>query len=235
VSDRGHRRLQLLELSREPSRPFGAGGRVRAVAAWDFPKLVPYPGGNAVPGALSLDAAGRLYVVDTVNAAVVVFDERMDVLRVLRPPAGAVLPRWEAVAASSDGSRIYVADAHACRILAFDSEGKLLLAWGSQGEAPEAFLRPAGLAVDVQGFLHVSDALLHEIKTFGPDGAFVRRAGGSGTAPGRLRSPGAMAFWPPSHLFVDDDGNHLGQVFTLDGKTSGFFLKAGYPAPGTIK
>lgn len=220
VCDRGNRRIQVLEIERDPARAYGASDRVRVVGALALPC-----------DALALDGRGRLYAVDTARAEVHVLEAGRTLLRTLKPPPepGAPAPRWTAVAAAADGERIYVADANACRILAFDGQGRFLRAWGRQGDEPDGFGRPSGLAVDVRGFVHVADADRHVLKTFDAEGVFQGVIGTPGTGPGRLRSPGALAFRPPSHLMADDAGNHLGQVFTLEGKTSGFWLKAGFP------
>jgi len=224
VSDAGHRRIQLLALSRVPGRPFEAGPDARALGAWDF---------GAVPGALALDARGRLYALDPANAEVVVFDTKdMTRARVLRAPALRGPARWEGVAAAPDGKRVYVADGLGCRVLVFNEEGALAAEWGRRGTEPDAFLRPGGVAADAAGRVHVVDVLLCEGKTYDAEGRFAGRWSGPGLRPTQLRAPRSIAFGLPDHLFVDDAGNHLGQVFRTDGRNAGFFLKAGYPLPG---
>jgi tripartite motif-containing protein 71 len=233
VSDRGNRRLQRLAIARVPGRPFEAGPGVRAEAAWAFAALVPgLPADLAAPGSLSLDARGRLLVVDEANAAVAVLDgEDLSLARLLRAPAADGPSRWVSAAASPDGARIYVADALACRILVFDAAGTLAASWGRRGAEPDAFQRPASVAVDASGAVHVLDGLLSEVKTFGADGTFVRRWSAPGQRPLQLHRPASVAFGAPDHLLVDDAGNHMGQIFRLDGRSAGFFIKAGYPAP----
>ncbi|HEX7901958.1 MAG TPA: NHL repeat-containing protein [Planctomycetota bacterium] len=224
VSDAGHRRIQLLALARVPGRPFEAGSDARAVAAWDF---------GGVPGALALDARGRLYALDPAKAEVVVFDTKdMTRLRVLRAPALKGPSRWDGLGAAPDGKRVYVADGLGCRVLVFDESGAPVAEWGRRGAEPEAFLRPGSVAADAAGQVHVLDVLLCEGKTFDADGRFLRRWSGPGPRPTQLRAPAWIAFGPPDHLVVDDAGNHLGQVFRTDGRSAGFFIKAGFPLLG---
>lgn len=233
VSDRGNRRIQRLSLVRVPGRPFEAGPGVRAEAAWTFAGLAPgLPPELATPGALALDARGRLLVVDEANAAVAVLEgDDLSLVRLLRAPAADGPSRWVSAAAAPDGARVYVADALACRIHVFDASGALATSWGRRGSEPDAFQRPVSVAVDAAGAVHVLDGVLGEGKTFAADGTFVRRWAGPGQRPTLLHRPASIAFGPPDHLVVDDAGNHLGQVFKLDGRNAGFFLKAGYPAP----
>jgi len=78
----------------------------------------------------------------------------------------------------------------------------------------------------------VLDALLREGKTFDLEGRLLRRWSGPGYGPSKLAAPVSVAFGAPERLLVDDPGQHLGQVFRTDGRSAGFFVKAGYPAPG---
>lgn len=211
VSDRGHRRVQAIDL---------VGERPRAREAVDLPALTGRE--HATPGALALDGSGRLYALDTAAGELLVFGEGLKLQRSIKLPDDG---RWEAVAASADGASLHLADARGGRIAIFSADGRLQRAWGG----PDVFPRISGVAVDASGAVHVSDAVAHEIRTFGPDGAPLRVVAGSGTEPGRVRSPGHLSPLPSGRLVVDDAGNHLGQLFTADGKSWGFFVKAGFP------
>lgn len=210
VADAGNRRIQLLAL--------GQGASVRAVAAWDF--------SAGVPGPLALDG-GRLLALDASGSVLEIFDTKdLSRVRTIRLPEGA---RGEGLA--GDGQRVYVADGLGARILVFDDAGKLAASWGHRGSEPGDFLRPAGVAVDAAGQIHVVDVLLNEAKTFDASGRFLRRWGGTG-APVPLHAPASIRFGRPDHLLIDDAGQHMGQVFKLDGRSAGFFLKTGIPFVG---
>jgi sugar lactone lactonase YvrE len=110
------------------------------------------------PTNLSVDRSGRLYVTDTLNFRVQIFD-----------PSGAVvtsigtqgdgpghLNRAKGVGVDSEG-HVYVADTSFNNFQIFDADGSILLFVGSTGDGPGEFLLPAGLFVDDEDRIYVAD------------------------------------------------------------------------------
>ncbi len=220
VSDRGNRRVQVIELPADPSRG------VRVLAAFEPGRLAPAGPGfqreRSVPGGVALDAQGNIYVVDSGNAAVLVFDAGMKFVRTLHR-ADEAPALWEAVGVSPDGKTVAVTDALAARVFAFEAGGRLLRTLG------EGLRRPSGVAVDAKGNVYVADALLGEVLRYDSSGAPAARWGGRGIQPGKFCAPGAIALLGADQLLVDDAGNHRGQGLTLEGKSAFFFSKEGAP------
>ena len=110
------------------------------------------------PTNLSVDRSGRLYVTDTLNFRVQVFD-----------PSGALvtsigtqgdgpghLNRAKGVGVDSEG-HVYIADTSFNNFQIFDPDGAILLFVGSTGDGPGEFLLPAGLFVDDEDRIYVAD------------------------------------------------------------------------------
>jgi DNA-binding beta-propeller fold protein YncE len=118
------------------------------------------------PTSLDTDAHGDLFYVD-INSATVT---RLS-------PDGSMVAQWGGADYSDDPSktpegkfysncvndlavvkdRVYVVDGCAHRIQVFDTEGKYLFRWGSEGEDPGQFRYPGGIAADLEGSLLVID------------------------------------------------------------------------------
>jgi len=116
------------------------------------------PGTLSGPTNIALDASGRVYVSDTFNCRIQVFDPSGRFLRSfgsqgVRP--GSFL-RPKGVAVDHQG-HVYVVDAGFNNFQIFTPEGKPLLFVGSGGDAPGQFLLPAGMAIDHQDRIYVTE------------------------------------------------------------------------------
>jgi len=160
------------------------------------------------------DARGRRYVADAARAEVVVYDA--DDVFVGRIGTGE-LERPVDVAAG-DGV-LYVCDAKACRIIAFDPEdGRLLRRLGGKGTEPGRFARPTNLALDADGNLLVSDTLNGRIQKLAPDGTPLLVFGEPGDTPGRFARPKGVAVGPDGLIHVVDAAFENVQVFSPGGR-----------------
>ncbi len=114
------------------------------------------PGEFNYPTNIALDAEGNLYVVDTGNCRVQVFDPSGKYMRSIGKLGDnpGELARPKGIAIDSEG-HIYVLDAAFNNFQIFDKEGRLLLAVGSAGAEPGKFLLPAGIAIDRDDKIYV--------------------------------------------------------------------------------
>ena len=116
------------------------------------------PGSFSGPTNLALDSKGRLYVTDTWNCRVQVFDP--DGKFVLTFGAQGTQPgkfaRPKGIAIDRE-DHVYVADAEFNNFQVFTSEGKPLLFVGSIGLEPGQFLLPAGMAIDRENRIYVTE------------------------------------------------------------------------------
>lgn len=233
IADPSIARLQTFSLDFKPDLPLRFDPYfARFVRSIDFthPRFA-WPLGPdgtlwpALPDAIRCDPQGRLHVIDSRNAVVLVFDRDMNFLRAyggygsepgqLRQPTD--------VAFNSDGSIAYVVDAGNFRVQAFDATGKPLQAFGVFGRGDGQFLQPFGVVVNHDGAVYVSDALADRVQRFDADGRFVRAWGSRGGEHGQFWRPMGLAIDMRGRLVVIDHGNHRAQLFSLDGDWLGTF------------
>jgi DNA-binding beta-propeller fold protein YncE len=127
----------------------------------------PEPGNFNFPTNLFVDKKGQLYVTDTMNFRVQVFDADGHVLHGFgtQGDTGGSLNRPKGVGVDSDG-HIYVADTSFNNFQVFDDQGRLLLFVGSAGHDPGEFLLPAGLYVDARDRIYVADQGNSRVQVF---------------------------------------------------------------------
>jgi DNA-binding beta-propeller fold protein YncE len=110
------------------------------------------------PTNLFVDRQGRLYVADTLNFRVQVFDSSGTPLKAIGEQGNGPgrLNRAKGVGVDSEG-HIYVADSSFNNFQIFDENGAILLFVGTSGFGPGEFLLPAGLFVDERDRIYVAD------------------------------------------------------------------------------
>lgn len=161
---------------------------------------------------------GRIYVTDTMNRQIVVFDvPRRKVFQFgLRAPGQLEKPVAMAV---DKAQNVYVADAAQRRIVVYDGLGLYQRAIGGPGD----LARPTGVAVSGDGErIYVVDRATNDsdkqrVVVFGPDGSKLREFGRRGAGPGEFNIPVQAAVGPDGKVYVLDAGNFRVQVFDADG------------------
>lgn len=166
---------------------------------------------------------GRVYVADTVQRRVVVFDvPRRRVFALgLRAPGTLAKPAALAI----DGRRLlYVADSSLRMVLVYDALGLYQRTIGD----PQALLRPTGVAVSAGGErIYIvdradNDSDRHRVLAYGADGQLLAEIGRRGSGPGEFNIPVQAAVAPDGTLWVLDAGNFRVQAFDAEGR----FLRA---------
>jgi DNA-binding beta-propeller fold protein YncE len=175
------------------------------------------------PSGMALDAQGNLYVADTLNHRIQVFDSD-----------GQFLTTWGsegsgdghfhfiygdpshnlalgAVAVDGQGN-VYVADGGNARIQKFDGKGNFLTKWSSLGNDDGQFTRPMDLTVDEDGNVYVIDdrsTPRGRIQKFDSEGNFLARFG-----EGLFGDPGGITIDGKGNLYVTDVAR--GTILKLD-------------------
>lgn len=160
-----------------------------------------------------VDGAGRIYVTDMGQLAVVVFDKpdgRLHIWKQATQQDAFVSPVGIALGAQQ---QILVADADLGLVVRLDEKGTPV------GEIGAGVLqRPTGLARDAaQGMIYVSDTRAHDIKIFDDAGKLVKSFGRPGQMPGEFNAPTHLAF-AHNRLYVTDTLNARIQVFDPGGE-----------------
>lgn len=131
------------------------------------------PGLFNFPTDIAVSAAGRIYVNDSMNFRVQVFDAAGRHLRSVGGPGAASgsFQRAKGVAVDSE-ENLYVVDALSDTAQIFDREGRFLLGFGGPGQAAGEFWLPAGMAIvpgrsaaDADRVL-VADSANHRVQVF---------------------------------------------------------------------
>lgn len=159
---------------------------------------------------------GRVYVADTENNRIQVFEEDGAWLATWEAAGGIRLERPMHLALDPDGL-LYVPLYLADRIVVLTPEGTLVRSWGSSGSQPGAFDAPAGVAVAPDGTVYVADFNNHRVQVFDGQGRFLRGWGQKGHGRGDFYYPTDVAIGTDGSLYVADAYNHRVQRFGPDG------------------
>jgi DNA-binding beta-propeller fold protein YncE len=137
------------------------------------------PGDFARPTAVAVDHDGNLYVADTLNNRVEIFDGDGKFISAFGKPGDGpgYFSRPKGIAVDGD-DHIWVADGMQDRVQVFNRDGQLLISFGGHGLLPGQFQGLVGVAVDktnrvftseiypgrVQQFRYVTDAEADQLR-----------------------------------------------------------------------
>ena len=119
------------------------------------------------PTNLFVDGQSRLYVADTLNFRVQVFDADGRFLKTfgIQGDTPGTFNRPKGIGVDSEG-HIYVADTSFNNFQIFDEAGQLLLFVGSGGGGAGEFLLPSGLYIDARDRIYVADQGNSRVQVF---------------------------------------------------------------------
>lgn len=172
---------------------------------------------------------GRVYVSDTVERAVMVFD--IPGQRFFRigedEPGQLAMP----IGLDVDGEgNLYVVDASIKQVVVYDKNGKYLRTLGDA----KSFLRPSGIAVDADGArVYVVDtgtvnSTDHRVRVFdAKTGEHLLDIGKRGKGKGELNLPRDVVIGKDGLIHVVDGGNFRVQTFRPDGSFVNAFGEVG--------
>ncbi len=209
------------------------------------------PGQFTFPRAVTVDGQGKIYVADSGNNRIQVFN-----------PDGSFLRQWGStckldtkegcqgdgrgqfnepwgIAVDAEGS-VYVSDTWNHRIQKFDKDGKFVNMWGvfesTGGELgkPFAFYGPRQVAVGKDGKIYVMDTGNKRVQAFNPDGTFASQFGGGGVVEGRFDEPTGLAQDAAGNWYVADTWNRRAQKFDQNGVFSALWQVFGWAGNSVI-
>jgi len=126
------------------------------------------PGEFNQPSGLWVSQNGLIYVADTFNHRIQVFDADGNSVKIWTHSFFG--PRD--VTGDNNG-KVYVVDTGNHKIEIFDTNGNFIKEFGGHGTSEGKFDEPVGCVVDSKGFLYVSDSNNNRIEKFDSNGKFI--------------------------------------------------------------
>ncbi|WP_424358551.1 OmpL47-type beta-barrel domain-containing protein [Methanocella sp. MCL-LM] len=170
------------------------------------------------PFGITINSTGYIYVTDTNNGRVQVFDSNGNYLDEFGTYGTGDSQFLNAlgVAVNSTG-RAYVVDADSHSVKVFDSNGNYLTKIGTNGTGYDRFRHPIGIAINSTDYVYVADTSSSRILVFDSSGSYVNQFGAFGLGEGQFYMPYEVAINSTGHVYVVDTFNRRVQVFDSDG------------------
>lgn len=170
------------------------------------------PGDFSKPAGAAVDREGNLYVADTWNNRIEIFDADGKFISMFGKEGDGpgYFGRPKGVAVDSDG-HVWVADGIQDRVQVFNRDGQLLISLGGHGLLPGQFQGLVGISIDknnrvftteifpgrAQQFLYVTDAQAEELKKKREEERSKASAAKTTAEPAKPSTPAAAATTPP--------------------------------------
>jgi RHS repeat-associated protein len=178
---------------------------VKATYAAQFGSLGSGNGQLKSPRDVVRDSKGNLWVVDSGNSRVEVFNEKDEFVKVFggEGTGNGQLKGPSALAIDSKGN-VWVTDTSNSRVEEFNEKGEFVRVFGSQGVANGKFEYPNGIAVDPKGNVWVVDTLNYRVQVFNEKGEFVKAFGSSGSGAGQFGRANGIALDAHGNAWIAD-------------------------------
>ena len=169
------------------------------------------------PEGLAVDPSGNIYVSDTGNSRVQVFDSSYNYVAQwggLGSADGQF--NYNFGIAADSGATIYVAEENNSRFQVFTSGGTFVRKW------TPGYL-PSNVAVDASGNIFANDLINGRIYKYNSSGVQIGAWGNVGSGPGQFTYPRGIGVNSAGEVYVADGGNNRVQKFSNSGTYLGEF------------
>jgi DNA-binding beta-propeller fold protein YncE len=175
------------------------------------------------PRGIAVDSQGRVFVADTGNKRIVVFDSDGKYLTEFGTPGldPGQFDEPVGVAVANDGT-VYVTDTWNQRIQSFipSEDGGVyfpLQQWDVNAWFGQSLDNKPFIAVDAENNVFITDPEGYRVIEFTGSGQFVRTWGDFGVGPAELGLPSGIAVAPDGNIWVTDAGNNRILRYSLPG------------------
>jgi len=211
-----------VQLTQAPSIDPYEGKRIEIQASAMWGNNGTSDGQFTTPRNVAVGPDGSIYVADTGNHGIQVFDKE-----------GKFILKWGSqgtgqgqfnepwgIAVAENGS-VFVTDTWNHRIQIFSSIGQFQGEFGGfanvqQGDTqaePGKFWGPRDIAIDADGNLYITDTGNKRVQKFTPTGEFLQAWGGGGIIPGAFEEPVGIDMDSQGNIYVADTWNRRMQKF----------------------
>ncbi len=156
-----------------------------------------------IPGRLSIDGGGDIYVVDKMNARVIAVDEKGSFKRAYTG-RGEGFYGFNDLRATEQGE-LFVLDSIGKTVYFFKADGTLALSFSVAGKDRRSGSFPTSLAIGPNGFVYILDAHSGKVVVYDRTGEFQYSMSRKGFNVGEL--------YHPSYIII----NRAGRLFITDG------------------
>jgi len=168
---------------------------------------------------------GQPMDVEFMNDEVAVADGRRAEVLVFAPDGSyrrtigsGALKRPVSIAWDAEGGQLFVVDAAAHGVVAFDASGRERWRRTARGTGPGQFNFPAGLTYRANVGLVVADSMNARVQVLSPSGDPLRAFGRKGDAAGEFSLPRDVAVDSQGHIYVLDSQFENVQIFDGEGR-----------------
>lgn len=164
------------------------------------------------PYGICTDSTGRIYVADSGQGMVFIFDRANKLVTFLGDKGQGKLD-WPIDVVADSADNIYVSDVRIQNVYIFNPDGSFKSALAKQGE----IVVPAGLGYDRErNRILVVDSKAHNVKVYTTGSEFITKFGERGIGEGQFNFPTNIIVGNDGYVYVVETGNHRVQVFDQD-------------------
>ena len=204
VADSALKRIIRLDVNGKPRGSFGAEDLER-------------------PTGLAVDpATGRIFVTDTVENNIKVYDENEKLIQIIGQlgKKGGEFNAHTHIAYKNN--HLYVTDTFNARIQMFDSKGKFVRSIGNRGQYIGNLVRPKGVTADSEGNVYIIESFNDYLLIYDKNARFLLPIGGTGAKVGQFYLPAGVWSDHQDRIYVADMYNGRVVIFQyLQGKGTG--------------
>jgi uncharacterized protein (TIGR03663 family) len=184
------------------------------------------------PWGIAVDSQGLVYVADTWNHRIQVFDAQGTFVR-----TWGTLGQTDALTdlmygprdiAVDPSGRVLVTDTGNKRVLVYDAAGNLLDQFGGGGAEPGKFEEPVGIDVDSQGNIYVADTWNQRIQVFDSSFQFLREWKVDAWFGQSVVNKPFLAVDDEDKVYITDPEGYRVIVFSSDGAPQAVFGRYGF-------
>jgi DNA-binding beta-propeller fold protein YncE len=218
VTDTGNNRVCVFNYEGRFLFSFGQAGVAYPSTGW---KVTWRPGRFNYPYGIDVSPEGQIYVADTLNCRIQVFDSQgRPLFWFPKIEDGHVAEVYPMDLDVVDG-RVYVADGYGDRIAVFDLQGNYFFSLGEKGNLAGMIKNPLGVAANREGTVFVSDKLNLTLAAYRSSGELIWARGrpvGNLWGENRLLGlPAGVAVDKKGYIYLVDAFNFDIKIFNEKG------------------